>query len=37
MDGLTYTLTGLLIFAIAMNIIAYVDWRRRSRMAHPGR
>ncbi len=37
MDGLTLTLTGILFFAIVMNIIGYVDWRKRSRAAHPSR
>lgn len=37
MNGLMATLLGLLAFGIIMNIIAYVDWRRRSRMAHSSR
>lgn len=34
MDGLMVTFIGLLFFAVVMNIIAYVDWRKRSKAAH---
>jgi hypothetical protein len=34
MNGLTVTLLGLLAFAVGMNIIALVDYRRRSRGTH---
>lgn len=34
MNGLMFTLLGLLLFGIVMNIIAYVDWRKRSKASH---
>ena len=34
MNGLTLTLLGLLAFAVVMNVIAWVDYRRRSRGTH---
>jgi hypothetical protein len=34
MNGLTVTLLGLLAFAVVMNAIAWVDYRRRSRGIH---
>ena len=32
MDGLKLYLFGLLLFAIGMNIIAWIDYRKRSKM-----
>ena len=32
MDNLKLYLIGLLLFAIAMNIIAWVDYRRRTKV-----
>jgi len=34
MNGLTLTLLGLLAFAVVLNVIAWVDYRRRSRETH---
>jgi hypothetical protein len=34
MNGLILSLLGLLAFAVVLNVIAWVDYRRRSRGTH---